>query len=268
MRIVCRAGGRCISESSSGNVHIKKAASHRDKKMYAMMGIHWKRLTGLALLASVLICSACSMLGGNTRKDALAQTSWAFANDAVIIETRAEPSLNQYAGEAHTLLLGIYQMSDAESFRQLTADPAALAAAMASGRAGDAFLQFSRYVVTPGQCSMLVLDRAQKAKFVGVTAGYYQMSATGSARLLEVPLITTSKGWFINTYTTAPGPLVVRMNFGAEAILDSEAISTVPGKDQLQKAVVLEGGGKEIKLNADDLNCTAESYKTLNKLGN
>jgi len=233
--------------------------------MHAMLAIRVKRLTGLALLVGVLISSGCSMLGGNTRKDALAQATWPFANDAVIIETRAGPSLNQYAGEAHTLLLGVFQMSDAETFHKLIADPAAIAAAMASGRGGDTFLQFSRYVVTPGQCSMLVLDRAQKAKFVGVTAGYYQMSATGSARLLEIPLVTTSKGWVINTYTTAPGPLVVRMNFGAEAILDSETINKMPDKEQLQRAVALEGGGKEIKLDADDLNCSAESYKTLNK---
>lgn len=237
------------------------------EKMPALRGICWNRLACSALLVFALVCAGCSS-GPDKRQVSLAATDWAFANDAVIIETRAQPTLNEYAGESHTLLLGIYQMNDAESFRKLIADPVALGKVMESGRGGDAFVQFSRYVVVPDQCSMLVLDRAQKAKFIGITAGYYQMSEASAARLLEVPTATTSQGWFSKTYTTTPQPLVVRMNFGAHAIIDSTRIDAVPGKEQLKNAMVLEGGGKEIKLSPDDLNCTQESYKTLNKLGN
>ena len=221
------------------------------------------RLARPAIFALALACAGCSAFKGTSRDEAMNQMTWDFANDAVIVEIAAQPNLNQYGDEAHTLLLGVYQMSDAAPFRDLSADPVSLAKAMESGKAGTSFLQFSRYVVSPGQHSILILDRAQQAKYIGVTAGYYRMGASTATRLFDVPVKVTSKGWVSSTYSAVPAPLIVRMNFGAETILNSQNLDAGPAPKDMQNAVALDGGGKEIKLSADD-----PRYATAQKTGN
>ncbi len=227
-------------------------------------------LAGIAIVLAATTLSGCSttnsMMGGNTRKQAMAEIAWDFGKDAVMIEVAAETGLNQYAGESHTLLLGIYQMADSAAFYKMIADPAAMAKSMGSGKGGDGFVQFSRYVVTPGQRSILILDRAQNAKFIGIAAGYYHMAGDSSARLFEVPLTISSKGMLSTTYTAAPAPLAVRMTFGADAIVNAERLNHDPSEKKMQEAVPLDGGGKEIKLTPDNVKDAAQMTDSLHKL--
>jgi type VI secretion system VasD/TssJ family lipoprotein len=222
-----------------------------------------------AAVAGGFGCAAAnSALGGNSRKDAVAEIAWEFAKDGLMIEVAAEPNLNQYRNEAHTLLLGVYQMEDSAAFYKMIADPAALAQSLGGGKGNDAFVQFTRYVVVPGQHSILILDRAQKAKFIGVVAGYYQMSGPTSARLFEVPLTISSEGLVSKTWKAAPAQLAARMSFGADGILNAERLNYDPSEKKMQEAVPLDGGGKEIKLTADGIQSAAQAAKSLKKIGN
>jgi type VI secretion system VasD/TssJ family lipoprotein len=232
---------------------------------------HWPAwLTWPALLALAL--GGCA---SSKPKDPLADVSWSFANDAVMVEIVSDLGLNQYDGQSHTLLLGVYETADAQAFRNLAADPAALATSMATGKVPSTFLQISRYVVTPGQHSYLILDRAQNTHVVGIVAGYAQMSAATAVRQYDIPLVVTSKGFIFKTRTTAPGPLVVRMDFGAQGILNSQTLANGPSDADMKRAQQLEGGGKEIKLDAgcncaasDACTCAGPSGTALRKLGN
>lgn len=227
-----------------------------------------------AVVALALALSGC-FGGGGARKDPLADVQWSFANDAVMMEIVSDPGLNQYDSESHTLLLGVYETADAQAFRDLAADPAALASSMATGKVPSTFMQFSRYVVTPGQHSFLILDRAQNTRVVGLVAGYAQMSAATAVRQYDIPLVVTIKGWIFKTRTTAPGPLVVRLNFGALGIINSQTLANGPSDADMKQARQLEGGGKEIKLNAncncagtDACTCAGPDGTALRKLGN
>jgi type VI secretion system VasD/TssJ family lipoprotein len=217
------------------------------------------------LLAAALALAGCA--GGSTRKQAMAEVSWDYAKDGVMIEIAADPNLNQYAGEAHTLLLVVYQMEDQAAYYKMLADPAALARSMGSDKGGEGYLQFTRYVITPGQHSILILDRTQKAKAIGVAAGYYQLNGTTSARLFEVPLTIDSSGMLSKTWTATPATLAVRMTFGADAILNAERLNNYPNAQKIQEAVPLDGGGKEIKLTADTIKNAVQLKQTIDKLG-
>jgi type VI secretion system VasD/TssJ family lipoprotein len=225
----------------------------------------------LALSASTLSMAGCStansMLGGNTRKQALADISWDFAKDAVMIEITADPRMNQYRDESHTLLLGVYQMVDTAPFYKLIADPAALGKQLGSGKSDEGFVQFVRYVVAPGQHSILLLDRAQKAKFIGITAGYYDLNADSAARMFEVPMSVQSEGMVTSTYKAAPAVLALRLDLGADGIVNAVRLNRDPTEKQKQEAVPLDGGGKEIKLSTDDVNNAVQLNNSLKKLG-
>ncbi|CAL8478530.1 type VI secretion system lipoprotein TssJ [Caballeronia sp. S22] len=204
-----------------------------------------RRMASLACAAAVLALTGC---GSAPPKDPLADVTWSYATDAVMFEITADPGLNQYDGQSHTLLLGVYETGDAQAFRNLSADPNALAETMATGKVPQTFSQFSRYVVAPGQHSYLILDRAQSTRSIGLVAGYAQFGVTNAARQFDVPVVTKTSGFIFRTHTKLPGPLVVRLNLGAQGILNAEVQPGGPDAATLQRAQQLEGGGKEIRL--------------------
>ena len=179
----------------------------------------------------------------------------------------AERELNRYGGESHTLLLGIYQMEDAAAFYKMIADPAALARSLSANKGNEGFVQFTRYVVDPGQHSILILDRAQKAKFIGLVAGYYQMSGPTAARLFEIPLTVASDGLLSKTWKATPAQLAARVKFGPDGILNAERLNYDPSEKKMQQAVPLDGGGKEIKLTADTIQEAVQAGQALKKIG-
>lgn len=224
----------------------------------------------LATVALTAVLSGCvaanSLLGGNTRKEALAEITWDFADNAILIELQADVRLNDYAGEAHTLVLGIYQMEDSAAFYKLAADTTMLSQALESGKSGQGFLQFVRYVVTPGQRSVLTASRVQKAKFIGVVAGYYQMSAVKSTRLFEVPLTIASDGLLSKTYKAAPATLVVRLNLGSESVISAQRLNHDLTEKKTFASVPLDGGGKELKLTPADVQRVLDVDSVVKKL--
>ncbi len=222
----------------------------------------------LIVLAGMLSgCSAAnSLLGGNSRKTAIAEIGWDYAENGILIEIQADARLNQFQGEAHTLLLGVYQMDDAAPFFKLTADSSALARGLESGKGGDGFIQFSRYVVVPGQRTILSLDRAQKAKFVGIAAGFYQMDAAGSARLFEIPLTVVSEGLVTTTYQAAPAVLALRLGLGSAGITSAQRLNHSPTQRGKLEPVPLDGGGKELELILKDLKQASDFGSVIRKL--
>lgn len=233
-------------------------------------GIIRAMIGGLAVgivVASLLGCAAAnSLLGGNTRKSAVAEIAWEFAENAILIELDADPRLNDHGGEAHTLVLGVYQMEDSATFYKLVADASLLAKGLESGKGGDGFVQFVRYVVTPGQRTILSATRAQKAKFVGIVAGYYHMNAATSTRLFEVPLTVISDGLVTKKYKAAPATLVLRLNLGAEGVVNAQRLNRDPTEKKTLAAVPLDGGGKELNLTDQEIKRAAEMGSTIRKL--
>ncbi|WP_280530661.1 type VI secretion lipoprotein TssJ [Paraburkholderia sacchari] len=205
-------------------------------------------LAGAACALALLGLGGC---GGGPPKDPLADVSWSYATDAVLLEITADPGLNGYDGQPHTLLLGIYETADPQAFRNLVADPATLAGTMATGNVPSTFQQFSRYVVAPGQHSYLILDRAQNTRSIGIVGGYAQMGVANAARQFDVPVVTKTTGFIFRSHTKLPGPLVVQLNLGAQGILNSLVLPNGPGAADLQRAQQLEGGGKEIRLDGN-----------------
>lgn len=211
------------------------------------------RLLGLMCLAGAL--AGCSVFNGASVKQALAQVDWSFGEDAILIEVNADDQLNQYDGEAHTLLVGVFQVADPEAFRKLAADPVMLAQALSNTKPDSTVLQTVRYVVQPGRHTILSLDRAAKAKAVGLITGYYGMDVKSSARLFEIPLAISDHKLIGHDYAAQPQTLALRLNLGAQGIEQAVRLNPEPPeiaaakvKARAKQVVPLDGGGREILL--------------------
>lgn len=180
-----------------------------------------------ALIALIVLtgCTATnSLLGGNSRKDAITEMEWGYASNGVVIDVNPSERLNEYDGQAHTLVIGVFQMSDAALFYKLTSNSSSMGSALESGKGGEHFLQLVRFVVSPGKCTRIMLDRVQHAKYVGIITGYYSIDQKTSSRLFPVQYSISNRGLITSTYTARPQKLTIKLDLGAEAIINAESV--------------------------------------------
>lgn len=231
------------------------------------IGMLLARSLGACLfLAALSGCStANSLLGGNSRKEVVAGISWEFAKNAVQIEIEADGRLNEYDGQAHTLLLGVYQMEESAQFYKLAANSLLLAKSFEPGKGSDAFIQFDRYVISPEQRTIITLDRAQKARFVAIAAGYYGLDASAT-RLFQVPFSVVSDGLLTKTYKATPAPLALRLNLGASGIVNAQRLNQDPAAKPAFETVPLNGGGKELNVIEQDIQTGTNAGHAARKL--
>jgi type VI secretion system VasD/TssJ family lipoprotein len=204
----------------------------------------------------LLSLSACSIFSGTSAKQAVAQVDWSFASDAILIEIHADDLLNRYDTQPHTILLGVFQTADADSFRKFAADPAAMAKALADSLPDPSVLKAVRYVVQPGRHTILSIDRAAKAKVVGLIAGYYTMDVKTSARLFEIPLAISNDATFGHNYVAQPQTLALRLALGPSEIASATRLNPEPPEivaaqkraQETSQVIPLDGGGHEILL--------------------
>ena len=102
---------------------------------------------------------------------------WDYEESAIYINLESEGLLNFYNNEPHTLILGVIQLSEPKGFTKLLKSPEVIKQILETGKVEEPILQFDRFVVTPGNRSSLLIDRAQDTKVVGVVAGYFNFDA-------------------------------------------------------------------------------------------
>lgn len=139
-----------------------------------------------------------------------------FLENGVVLHLEADPMLNLYDGQPHTLLLCVYQLQDPNAFNQYRQDYSGISKLLEGKRFDPSVAAAKRIFVQPGDNQGLVLDRAEGARFVGVVAGYYNMNKDQATRLFEVPLLEQEKGWFSKEVVFSYGVLEVSLKLGSE----------------------------------------------------
>lgn len=189
----------------------------------------------LAAAATVCLVAGCgtvnSTLGGNSEKEALAALEWSYGRAAIRLDVQSDPKLNTFLDRPHTLVVGIAQFAEPNGFNLLLADPAAVARLLESGRGAPGVLSFERFVVEPGTATRtLLLDRAEKAQYVGVVAGYFEFDPLQNGRLFRIPVSLTTTGYVTRTRTAAPGTLSIRLVLGPQRLLAADTATGKPGE--------------------------------------
>ena len=231
------------------------------------MRITEKKCLLVAMTIAAVACGCSSQPPQDSpRKQAIAAVKWDYEKDAISIEVNADEQLNQFENEAHTLLLGVYQMADPAAFYKISADSTAMSTSLENGTAGDGFINLTRFVVNPGGKAIVTLDRAQKAKYVGLIAGYFEIDATRAARLFEIPLSVDSKGLFTTTYSAAPATLALRLKLGSDSFINAERLNHVPGEKPDMQPIPVDGGGQQINLSSDDVKASVKESAAVYRL--
>lgn len=120
-------------------------------------------VNGIIIMLGLMSMTGCSLL---TRPPGQA--------DEVLVRIQADPRLNLFRGQAHALVLHIYQLETMDAFRNLLATNPGPGAILNSGTAPFPALAREALVVQPGQRAEYRIARVERGRFMVFVAGYYR----------------------------------------------------------------------------------------------
>jgi type VI secretion system VasD/TssJ family lipoprotein len=200
--------------------------------MTAQSGFYRAR-PGRFLLAGLLLGLLCGLLEGCSSSSgsasgepaAIQATSpesviWNFAASALTLNLKAAVDLNYDDGQAHTLRLCIYQLTDPADFLQLAANPEGMSKLLAGEAFGSSVKAAYTQIVAPGQVMSLVYDRMEGSKYVALAAGYYNLDGSRSTCHWQIPVNSRQEGIFFKTTYYFPGELKMAIMLEASSLQD------------------------------------------------
>lgn len=141
-----------------------------------------------------------------------------YAAKAIQIQYRADENLNRYEDKPHTLTLVVYQLADIKWFNNNIKDAAGLTTLLGAEKTDQSVLAVDRFFIEPGEVNEVELDRYENAKWVGIVAGYYDLTPGQVTRSYELPVLIETKGTFFKTNQARMGALGMNLYFGPGSI--------------------------------------------------
>ncbi len=143
---------------------------------------------------------------------------WRYAKDAIRLHLQGDPKLNLFQGDAHTLMVCVYNLGDPNAFNHLVGEKEGLTKLLECGRFDPSVASSKRLVVQPGQELTESLDRAEGAKYVGFVAGYFSFQKEKMVRLFSIPLLEETQGVLFRTKSSIPAVLNIDLYLGPQEI--------------------------------------------------
>lgn len=193
------------------------------------------RVSVLMIIGSSLIaCSSVNtMIGGNTKKDAVTNAVYLPDPNGISIRLKAVKNLNFVNQEAHTLAVAVVQVDSVKAAMKLAQNPDSLDKLLVGESTNDpSVTAYDRFVVQPSSTDEIVLARAQDTQIVIVYAAYFGALIQNRIRLQEIPLVVSSTGVVAQTYQANAAPLKIRLTLGDTAITEMTVPKDEVGADQ------------------------------------
>ncbi|WP_341666713.1 type VI secretion system lipoprotein TssJ [Alcaligenes sp. SDU_A2] len=185
------------------------------------------RSAALVLLAA-LVLTGCGMFKTKSKDDALKDLEWQYERDALVLEINADPQLNTWGGQAHTILMVVAQMAEPSVFEPYSSRPDQLSSLLMADSAPTGLLSMDRIFVEPGVKRRIRLARMDKARYVAVALGYQHLDPARSTRLYQFGAKLESHGLMFREYEARPEPLRIRLRLGPQAIVESQTDTVTP----------------------------------------
>jgi len=159
----------------------------------------------------------------------LKKPEWDFEKSAVHFHIKADNKLNLYHSMAHTLYVCFYQLEELNAFNDLTKDEAGIRQLLECRLFDDSVASSNSKVIHAGEDIVLTLDRAERAQYVAMVAGYSTALTNDRAvRRNKLQVYQTKKGVFKKVYTCHPCELNVEVSLGRNQI---EYSKTIPNEE-------------------------------------
>ncbi len=139
----------------------------------------------LTLISSLISC------GGKEPKP---EPDWAFKPQSIEIAIHADVMLNEFNESSHALQLVIYQFDTINKFMELAEYKDGLKKMLKAQNFDPSVQAVKKIFVDPGETKKIRLDRAEKARWVGVVAGYFNLIPGRTTNFFEIPYNIEKQG--------------------------------------------------------------------------
>ncbi len=142
-------------------------------------------------LAVLLLAGGCSSTPTELTVD---PDGWVYEKRAITINIKAPNDLNSVSGRPHSLAIGVFQLSDPNTFSGLSVTAAGAVELLQKGQIDETVASFTLINVRPGEQRKVTLNRAQTAQYVGLIAGYFNINPTKDVKVFPIPLRAQKRG--------------------------------------------------------------------------
>ncbi|HRR40831.1 MAG TPA: type VI secretion system lipoprotein TssJ [Syntrophales bacterium] len=213
--------GRSISPAERGKVRygdIPLAGKPGSSSVVTLFAL-------FAIISFFLFTSCGTKTATDTAEMSLGKSVWSFAHGGIKIQYTADSMLNVFENEPHTLILSVYQTSNINTFNNLTQDVDGLKKLLQGQSFDPSVVGVKNFIVQPAEEKIIVLNRAEGARWVGIVAGYYALDPGKVSRSFNIPLITEKKGiyGFRKTESRA-GQMTIKLFLGPSALHEREVV--------------------------------------------
>jgi len=119
---------------------------------------------------------------------------WVYEKRAITVSVKAPSDLNSVSGRPHSLAVGVFQLSDPNTFSGLSVTTAGAVELLQKGQIDETVASFSLVTVRPGEQKKVTLNRSQTAQYVGVIVGYYNLNPSKDVKVFPIPLRAQDRG--------------------------------------------------------------------------
>lgn len=138
----------------------------------------------------------CCLLAGCASKTVLEvkPEDWTFKDRAIQIYSSAPADLNSISGRPHSLMIGVFQINDPNTFQGLSATRDGAIKLLNEGRIDNTIAQFNRLIMQPGEERSASYSRAKGAMYVGIISGYYGLNTDLDVYISPIPVKPAKRG--------------------------------------------------------------------------
>ena len=147
-----------------------------------------KQITLAVLISLLCACASKTSLE-------VAPEDWVFEDRAVHIHLASPVDLNAISGRPHSVAVGVFQLSDPNTFMGLAETKEGALQLLNAGRIDDTVAQFTRIIIQPGEEKVATLPRAQGAKYIALISGYYGLNTELDIKVFDIPIKPAKRGF-------------------------------------------------------------------------
>ena len=205
------------------------------------MANKWFQLVSLSLC--VLQLSACASSGFfGARADCVvpltrdqiakatasgdASNVWVREENAISIRVVASSDLNRIQRFPNGTAVGFYQMENPDAFVRDIATQTGLERLLLLNNMDSSILQYDVKSVQPNSSDRMDVARAERVRYIGVVVGYNDLITDRVVRLVQIPLVRTSRSklnpinWILGSPAPRPAQLDILITLGSNRIDD------------------------------------------------
>lgn len=155
--------------------------------------MHWKKKMNpmsrlsIFLLKRLLILVFLLILSCSGKEPPKPEPEWVYKPKSIEISYQADRMLNEFKGSSHAMQVVIYQFDNINKFVELSEYQDGLKKLLSAQNFDASVQAVKKIFVDPGESKKLIFDRAEKTRWVGVVAGYFELTPGRATCFFEIP---------------------------------------------------------------------------------